>query len=91
MEQKFELELTDGSKKEATLITRIKLEEKGIEYVYYSINDDDNDDGNVSIYASKLILENGKEVMKNLDSEEERQDAYKVFSETYKKIREQNN
>ncbi len=89
MGDKFEIELTDGTKKEATLITRIKQEGTDIEYLYYSVNDDD-DGGNVSIFASKLIEEDGKEVMKNLDSEEERQNAYKIFSETYKKIREQN-
>ena len=90
MGDKFEIELTDGTKKEATLITRIKQEESDIEYLYYSVDDEDNDDGNVSIFASKLVIEDGKEVMKNLDNEEERQNAYKIFSETYKKIREQN-
>lgn len=89
MGEKFEIELTDGTKKEATLITRIKQEGTDIEYLYYSVEDDASSD-NVSIFASKLVVEDGKEVMKNLDSEEERQNAYKVFSETYKKIREQN-
>ncbi len=93
MKQKFEIELTDGSKTEATFITRIKPDDKDVEYIYYSINDDDDDsdNGKVSIFASKLVLEDGKEIIKNLDSEEERQDAYKVFSETYKKIRQENN
>lgn len=90
MGDKFEIELTDGTKKEATLITRIKQEESDIEYLYYSVDDEDNNGGNVSIFASKLVIEDGKEVMKNLDNEEERQNAYKIFSETYKKIREQN-
>lgn len=90
MGEKFEIELTDGSKKEATLITRIKEEGTDIEYLYYSVEDGDNSE-NVSIFAAKLIVEDGKEVMKNLDNEEERQNAYKIFSETYKKIREQKN
>ena len=90
MGDKFEIELTDGTKKEATLITRIKQEESDVEYLYYSVDDEDNNGGNVSIFASKLVIEDGKEVMKNLDNEEERQSAYKIFSETYKKIREQN-
>lgn len=90
MEDKFEIELTDGTKKEATLITRIKQEGTDTEYLYYSVNDEDNSGGDVSIFASKLVIEDGKEVMKNLVDEEERQNAYKIFSETYKKIREQN-
>lgn len=89
--EKFEIELIDGTKKEATLVTRIKSEEKNIEYVYYAIDDDDAEDGNASIYASKILRENDKDVIKNLDNEDERQYAYKLFSETYKKLREEKN
>ena len=87
--EKFEIELIDGTKKEATLVTRIKSDEKGYEYIYYAIDDDDDENGNASIYASKIIKENDKDVIKNLDNEDERQFAYKIFSETYKKLREQ--
>ena len=87
--EKFEIELIDGSKKQATFVTRIKSEEKAIEYIYYAIDDDDDENGNASIYASKIITENEKEVIKNLDNEDERQYAYKLFSETYKKLREE--
>lgn len=85
MGEKFEVELNNGEKKEATLITRIKSEGSTNEYIYYFIkNDNDND---VSIYASKIVIENGKNMMKNLENEEERQEAYKIFSETYKSLR----
>ena len=89
--EKFEIELVDGSKKEATLVTIIKSEEKGIEYVYYAIDDDEDEKGNASIYASKIINENGEDIVKNLDNEDERQYAYKLFSETYKKLKEEKN
>ena len=85
MGEKFEVELNKKKKKEATLITRIKSEGSTNEYIYYFIkNDNDND---VSIYASKIVIENGKNMMKNLENEEERQEAYKIFSETYKSLR----
>ena len=87
--EKFEVELIDGSKKQATLVTRIKSEEKNMEYIYYAIDDDDDNNGNASIYASKIVTENDKDVIKNLDNEDERQYAYKLFSETYKKLREE--
>lgn len=87
--EKFEVEFIDGTKKQATLVTRIKVDEKNVEYVYYAIEDDDDPNGNASIYASKIEVIDGKEVMKNLTDEEERQYAYKVFSETYKKLREE--
>ena len=44
--EKFEIELTDGTKKEATFVTRIKSEEKNTEYknsqgafYFYGISD----------------------------------------------------
>lgn len=90
-DEKFEIELTDGTKKMASLVTIIKSEEKNTEYIYYAIDDDDNENGNASIYASKIIKENDKDIIKNLLDEDERQFAYKLFSETYKKLREQKN
>ena len=86
MGDKFEIELKNGEKKEATLITRINAENTRNEYVYYFIKN--TGDNNVSIYASKIVKEDDKEIMKDLDNEEERQEAYKIFSETYKTLRE---
>ena len=78
--------LKNGEKKEATLITRINTENTKNEYIYYFIKNTDNN--NVSIYASKIVKEDSKEIMKDLDNEDERQEAYKIFSETYKSLRE---
>lgn len=86
MGDKFEIELKNGKKEEATLITRINAENAKNEYIYYFIKN--TDDNNVSIYSSKIIKEDGKEIMKDLENEEERQEAYKIFSETYKSLRE---
>ena len=86
MGDKFEIELKNGKKEEATLITRINAENTKNEYIYYFMKN--NGDNNVSIYASKIVKEDGKEVMKDLENEEERQEAYKIFSETYKSLRE---
>ena len=86
MGDKFEIELKNGKKEEATLITRINAENAKNEYIYYFIKN--TDDNNVSIYASEIIKEDGKEIMKDLENEEERQEAYKIFSETYKSLRE---
>lgn len=88
MGERFEVELNNGEKKEATLITRIKSESSTNEYIYYFIKNDT--DNNVSIFASKIVTENEKNIMKNLENEEERQEAYKIFSETYKSLREKN-
>ena len=86
MGDKFVIELKNGKKKEATLITRINAENTKNEYIYYFIKN--TGDNNVSIYASKIVKEDGKEIMKDLENEEERQEAYRIFSETYKSLRE---
>ncbi len=86
MGDKFEIELKNGKKEEATLITRINADNSKNEYIYYFIKN--KNDNNVSIYASKIIQEDGKEIMRDLENEEERQEAYKIFSETYKSLRE---
>ncbi|CDD28799.1 unknown [Clostridium sp. CAG:433] len=86
MGDKFEIELKNGKKEEATLITRINAENTKNEYIYYFIKN--TGDNNVSIYASKIVKEDGKEIMKDLENEEERQEAYRIFSETYKSLRE---
>ena len=84
MEEKFIVMLEDGRKVPATPITRLKVEGTDIIYQYYSI-DDGND--SVSILASRIVIENGQEIFKDLENEEERQVAYELFSETYKKIK----
>ncbi len=83
--EKFEINIEGLGKKEATLVTIIKSEEKNTEYVYYSI---DEEDGSASIYASKFVNKDGKDIIKNLDDEDERQYAYNLFSETYKKLKD---
>lgn len=86
MEEKFNVILEDGKEVEATLITRLKVAGTDIEYAYYSIDEENN---NVSILASRVVVENNQEVFKDLESEEERQVAYELFSETYKRIKEE--
>ena len=86
--QKFEINIEGQGKKEATLVTIIKSEEKNIEYIYYAI---DEADESASIYASKIVNIEGKDVIKNLDNEEERQYAYNLFSKTYKDLKNKEN
>ncbi len=90
MEEKFIVELDNGKKVPATPITRLSSDETGIEYFYYSIEEDDfNSSGEVSILASRVIVEDGKEKLVDLADENERQLAYNLFSETYKKIKQE--
>lgn len=86
MEEKFFVVLEDGRKVEATPITRLKLEGTDIEYLYYSI---DEENGEVSILSSRIGVKDNEEFLIDLKDEEERQIAYELFSETYKKLKEE--
>lgn len=86
MEEKFFVILEDGKRVEATPITRLKLDGTDIEYIYYSIDEENNE---VSILASRLEVRDNEEVLVDLKDEEERQIAYELFSETYKKLKEE--
>ena len=89
MEQKFFVVKENGEKIQATPITRLKLDGKDIEYFYYSIDEGNNE---VSILASRIGKdEDDNEILIDLENEEERQMAYELFSETYKKIKEKQN
>ncbi len=86
MDEKFFVILQDGRRVQATPITRLKLEGTDVEYLYYSIDEGKSD---VAILASKIEIKDNKEVLVDLKDEEERQIAYELFSETYKKIKEE--
>lgn len=86
MEEKFFVVLEDGRRVEATPITRLELDGTDIEYLYYSI---DEENGEVSILSSRIGVKDGEEFLIDLKDEEERQIAYELFSETYKKLKEE--
>lgn len=87
---KFLVSLETGQTKVATPITRLKIDGTDAEYLYYSIEDDEDKD-KVLILASRIVIkeENGQKVetIKDLENEEERQIAFQLFSETYKKLK----
>ncbi len=88
MEEKFTVVLKNGKEVLATPIIRLKVEETDITYQYYSIEDDENSNS-VSIIAQRVVVEDNQEVLKDLINEDERQVAYELFSETYKKIKKE--
>ncbi len=90
MGDKFFVVLEDGSRKCATPITRLKIDGKNIEYLYYSIDDDEegSQSSSVSILASRIEVKDNQEILVNLKDEEERQIAYELFSETYKNLKQ---
>ena len=91
----FLVEDENGEQIEATELTRIKVEDTDLEYLIYSIDDENTknlseEEKQVIIMAAKVIKdENGEEVLMNLEDDEEKQAVYEAFSDSYKKSMQQ--
>ena len=77
----------NGIDKIAHIVTRLELENTDIEYIYYNVDDEKNDDGEYLLFASRIEnTENGKEEIIELDNEDEKRIAFELFSHVYKNI-----
>lgn len=87
----FLVEDENGNEIEATEITRMKVEDTNLEYLIYSIDDEETKDlpeeqQQVIILAARVTKdENGEERLENIEDEEEKQAVFEAFSESYKK------
>ncbi|MBO6194716.1 MAG: DUF1292 domain-containing protein [Bacilli bacterium] len=87
----FIVEDENGKEIEATIITRMQVEDTDLEYLIYSI-DDETDTRDVPEEEKQVIImaarigqdENGEEILENITDEEEKQAVFEAFSETYK-------
>lgn len=80
----FELNI-DGEIKKCKLVTSLALEEIGLNYAYfYVVEEDDNDDTEKQLFAFRIEKdENGKDIIIPIDTDEERNLAFKVYSDAY--------
>ena len=82
----FEINI-NGIDKIAHIVTRLELENTGIEYIYYNVDDEKNDDGEYLLFASRIENnEDGQEEIIELENEEEKRIAFELFSHVYKNI-----
>jgi len=77
----------NGVDKIAHIVTRLELENTGIEYIYYNVDDEKNVDDEYLLFASRIEKnENGAEEIIELDNDEEKRIAFELFSHVYKDI-----
>lgn len=78
--------IVDGLQKTAQMVTRISVEELDLEYIYYYIKEDsDNESTQKVLLASRIKTdEEGFDEIIPIESEEERKLAFKIFQDTYK-------
>lgn len=80
--------IIDGEEKNAELVTRLYVDELGLEYIYYYIKEDDDssDTEKILLVSGIETDENGLDKIIPIETEEERKLAFKIFSDTYKDI-----
>lgn len=80
--------IVDGEEKTAELVTRLYSEELGLEYIYYYIKEEnDNDDTEKELYASRIISEDDEhDKIIPITNGNENKIAFKMFSTMYNKV-----
>ena len=83
----FEINI-NGIDRIAHIITRLKLENTGIEYIYYNVDGEKNDNDDYLVFASRIkVNEDGTDVIVEIESADEMKVAFELFSNVYKTIK----
>lgn len=84
---KFEINI-NGVDKIAHIVTRLELENTGIEYIYYNIeNEKVNDE--CLLFASRIeSKEDGTEEIIEIENDDEKRVAFELFSHAFKDVQE---
>lgn len=82
--------ITDSNGKdiEYELVTVIENEKTNIKYLVYKDLIDDEDSDDVDLYISRVIIENGEEIIEEIEDENEWQQVAKVLDDMFKEISE---
>lgn len=82
--------ITDSNGKdiEYELVTVIENEKTNIKYLVYKDLVDDEDSDDIDLYISRVIIENGEEIIEEIEDENEWQQVAKVLDDMFKEISE---
>lgn len=82
--------ITDSNGKdiEYELVTVIENEKTNIKYLVYKDLIDDEDSDDVDLYISRVVIENGEEIIEEIEDENEWQQVAKVLDDMFKEISE---
>ena len=82
--------ITDSNGKdiEYELVTVIENEKTNIKYLVYKDLVDNEDSDDIDLYISRVIIENGEEIIEEIEDENEWQQVAKVLDDMFKEISE---
>lgn len=78
----------DGKDVEYELVTTIEDEKKGTKYIVYKDIDDDDSSEDVELYTSKIVIEDGEEIIEEIEDDQEWEKVSKILDEMFKDITE---
>lgn len=79
----------NGIDKIAHIVTRLEVVDTGIEYVYYNIDDEKDENGELYLFSSRVkINDDGTEDVVEIENEDEKEIAFEIFSKAYKELQE---
>ena len=78
----------DGVDVEYELVTTIEDEKKGTKYIVYKDIDDDDSSEDVELYTSKIVIEDGEEIIEEIEDDKEWDKVSKILDEMFKDITE---
>lgn len=80
--------ITDSNGKdiEYELVTVIENEKTNIKYLVYKDLIDDEDSDDIDLYISRVVIEDGQEIIEEIEDEKEWESVAKVLDDMFKEI-----
>lgn len=79
----------NGIDKIAHILTRLEVIETGIEYIYYNVDGEKDENGDLYLFTSRVKSnEDGTDEIIEIENEDEKKIAFEIFSKAYKKLQE---
>lgn len=79
----------DGIDKTAHIVTRLEVIGTGIEYIYYNVDGEKDENGDLYLFASRVKSnEDGTDEIIEIENEDEKKIAFEIFSKAYKELQE---
>lgn len=92
MEEREKITITnsEGNDIEYELITIIENENTDKKYLVYKDLIDDEDSEDIDLYISRVLMEDGKEIIEEIEDEKEWNQVAKVLDDMFRELEENN-
>ena len=79
----------DGIDKTAHIVTRLEVTGTGVEYIYYNVDGEKDENGDLYLFTSRVKSnEDGTDEIIEIENEDEKKIAFEIFSKAYKELQE---